>query len=86
MYKNWLCDIIWLQIYYIVYTVTIRDTKEDTSMSSKKRVLNPVEIKKDVDYIPLGRAFDFWNNEGDDIYDEVYGEDSEAGRGMDSKR
>lgn len=55
-------------------------------MSSKKRVLNPVETKKDVDYIPLGRAFDFWNNEGDDIYDEIYGEDSESGRGMDSKR
>ncbi|HHB2481339.1 hypothetical protein ACQKIY_25670 [Bacillus mycoides] len=55
-------------------------------MSSKKRVLNPVETKRDIDYIPLGTSFDFWDNKGDDIYDEIYGEDSKTGRDMDSKR
>lgn len=55
-------------------------------MSSKKRILNPVETKVDKDYIELGSEYDFlFEDEGDDIYDRVYGEGSRTGRDMGSK-
>ncbi|WP_179862883.1 hypothetical protein [Bacillus cereus] len=53
----------------------------------RSKVANPVETKKDTDVIVVGKSFDFWDNEGDSIYDKIYGEEaSQAGRNMGSER